>query len=169
LSKWSALNCIAFFYVWLSIVPAPSIVFYRHRLECFEAGSVYLFGQPYFLVTIGAQITEIIELSIKNETYFYSNMFPNGTIRVVTPVTEDGNRPKLNDQGQQIWKEDFFPITAKRAFELQNARLPKHLKKIIEVVNNGDVPAVAPVSNQVTVAELPVVVKKRGPKPKVHA
>lgn len=95
-------------------------------------------------------------------------MFPNGTIRVVTPVTEDGNRPKLDDRGQQIWKEDFFPASAKRAFELQNSRLPKHLKKIIEVVSDGDIKPVAPASQSV-VQEVPVVVKKRGPKPRNHA
>lgn len=96
-------------------------------------------------------------------------MFPNGTIRVVSPVTEDGNRPKLDDRGQQIWKEDFFPLSAKRAFENQNNRLPKHLKKIIEVVGNGDIKPVAPASNQAIVDEPPVVVKRRGPKPKQHA
>lgn len=94
-------------------------------------------------------------------------IFKGGTIRVVSPVTEDGNRPKLDDGGQQIWKEDFFPASAKRSFEIQNARLPKHLKKIIEPVSDGDItPPVQPASQ---VVEQPVVIKKRGPKPKNHA
>lgn len=95
-------------------------------------------------------------------------MFPNGTIRVLSPITEDGNRPKLDKSGQRMWKEDFFPVTALKAFERRNARLPDHLKKKIEPVSNGDVPAVQNVQTQV-MAEAPVTVKKRGPKPKQHA
>lgn len=97
-------------------------------------------------------------------------IFPNGTIRVLTPITEDGNRPKLDRSGQQEWKEDFFPLSAQRHFERRNSRLPNHLKKKIEVVGDGDVDARA-TGTQVVADTItaPVTIKKRGPKPKSNA
>lgn len=96
-------------------------------------------------------------------------IFPNGTIRVLTPVTEDGNRPKLDANGQRIWKEDHFPASAQKAFERRNSRLPDHLKKKIERMSDGDIAQpvqVAPVTNT---NDVPGIVKRRGPKPKVNA
>lgn len=63
-------------------------------------------------------------------------IFPNGTLRVVSPVTEDGNRPKIVD-GMPVYKETFLPKTAKRALDRQNNNLPNHLKKKIEIVDEG--------------------------------
>lgn len=99
-------------------------------------------------------------------------MFPNGTIRVLSPITEDGNRPKLDRNGQRMWREDFFPATSLKAFERRNNRLPDHLKKKIEPVSDGDVAVKQPaqaVTAAVVVTETPNVVKKRGPKPKNNA
>jgi hypothetical protein len=95
-------------------------------------------------------------------------IFKGGTIRVLTPVTEDGNRPKLDAGGQRIWKEEYFPATAQRAFERRNNRLPDHLKKKIEPVSNGDIQE-QPATTVSTVSTSTAVVKKRGPKPKAHA
>lgn len=90
-------------------------------------------------------------------------MFPNGTIRVVTPVTEDGNRPKIVD-GMPVYKETFLPKTAKRAMEKQNDRLPNHLKKSIEVLED------APVTVQPKAEAAPPKPRvKPGPKPKQNA
>lgn len=91
-------------------------------------------------------------------------MFSNGTIRVLSPKTVDGNRPKIGADGRIEYKEEFLPITAKRPLERQNNRLPDHLKKKIEVVSNGDIKPVA-----IQSAATETVVKKRGPKPKDHA
>jgi hypothetical protein len=98
-------------------------------------------------------------------------MFPNGTIRVVSPVTEDGNRPKIDPVTRQpVFKEEFFPKSAMKAFNDQNNRLPAHLKKIIEVVSDGDVKRVQPQSVAVETVAPPVIVRnKPGPKPKQHA
>ncbi len=100
-------------------------------------------------------------------------IFPKGTLRVVSPVTEDGNRPKIDpDTKQAIYKETFLPMTAKKALEEQNRRLPNHLKKSIEPLDDQPVKkAVQPamVSEQVEVKG-PVHPQrlKPGPKPK-HA
>lgn len=81
-----------------------------------------------------------------------------GTIRVVSPVTEDGNRPKIDPETKkQIFREDYFPGTAKAAFEDQNKKLPPHLQKIIEPLSDGDVAVKEPEK------------KKPGPKPKPDA
>jgi hypothetical protein len=72
--------------------------------------------------------------------------FANSYLRVVSPVTEDGNRPKIVN-GMPVYKE--------------TALLPQHLRKTIEEVHNEDVQPV--VTNQsVKTTER----KKPGPKPK---
>lgn len=95
-------------------------------------------------------------------------MFKGGTIRVVSPIREGGNRIKVDpDTGQTMYKEEFFPASAKPQFDRQNRNLPNHLKKKIEYVNDGDVkPAQQSVKQPVATAP---VIKKRGPKPKQHA
>lgn len=91
-------------------------------------------------------------------------IFPKGTLRVVSPVTVDGNRPKIVD-GMQVTKTTFLPKTAKRALENQNKRLPEHLRKKIEPLEEDYVdPAQV---TQPVVAEKPK--GKPGPKPKDHA
>lgn len=89
--------------------------------------------------------------------------FKSSYLRVVTPVTEDGNRPKLYN-GQQVYKETALPLSAKKHLEEQNRKLPSHLKKIIEVVSNDDLqPAV---TNQADNNQPKPGKLKPGPKPK---
>lgn len=98
-------------------------------------------------------------------------IFPKGTLRVVSPVTEDGNRPKIVD-GMPVYKETFLPKTAKRALERQNNNLPNHLKKQIQELEEDYVEPTqeaGPVATQQVVKQPLVVKNKRGPKPKNHA
>ena len=93
-------------------------------------------------------------------------IFPKGTLRVVSPVTEDGNRPKIVD-GMPVYKETFLPKTAKRALERQNNNLPNHLKKKIEVLEED---YVLPDQGAQQVAVAPEKPKgKPGPKPRKNA
>lgn len=86
--------------------------------------------------------------------------FTSSYLRVVTPVTEDGNRPRIVN-GQQVFKETALPLSAKKMLIEQNRNLPVHLRKIIEEVHNNDVqPVVTNQSVQDTGR------KKPGPKPK---
>lgn len=87
--------------------------------------------------------------------------FANSYLRVVTPVTEDGNRPRIVN-GQQVFKETALPLSAKKMLVEQNKNLPKHLQKIIEEVHNNDAQPV--VTNQSAAAQPER--KKPGPKPK---
>lgn len=84
--------------------------------------------------------------------------FNSSYLRVVTPVTEDGNRPKLFN-GQQVYKETALPLSAKKHLEEQNRKLPAHLKKIIEVVSSDEDRLI--VTKQTTPER-----RKPGPKPK---
>ena len=62
--------------------------------------------------------------------------FLNGDhLRILSPVTIDGNMLKLDDSGKAIYKETHLPMTAKKALLLQNSRLPPHLRKKIELVS----------------------------------
>jgi hypothetical protein len=88
--------------------------------------------------------------------------FHNSYLRVVTPVTEDGNRPRIVN-GQQVFKETALPLSAKKMLMEQNRGLPVHLRKIIEEVHNNDAQPV--VTNQ-SVTASQVERKKPGPKPK---
>ncbi len=90
--------------------------------------------------------------------------FKDSYLRVVTPVTEDGNRPRIVN-GQQVFKETALPLSAKKHLIEQNRNLPVHLRKIIEEVHNNDVQAI--VTNQSAAAQ--VERKKPGPKPKTNA
>jgi hypothetical protein len=66
--------------------------------------------------------------------------FTGSYLRVTTPVTTNGIIPKLNN-GQQVFKETFLPLSAKKALEKKNARLTRkgfgHLISQIEVVSDG--------------------------------
>lgn len=86
--------------------------------------------------------------------------FTSSYLRVVTPVTEDGNRPKLIN-GQQVYKETALPLSAKKMLVEQNRNLPQHLRKTIEEVHNNDVQPVV-TNESVKTTER----KKPGPKPK---
>lgn len=91
-------------------------------------------------------------------------IFPKGTLRVVSPVTVDGNRPKIVD-GMQVYKETYLPKTAKRSLDNQNKRLPEHLRKKIEVLGEDYVQP-----TQEAQPPAPEKVKlKPGPKPRPNA
>lgn len=86
--------------------------------------------------------------------------FKSDYLRVVSPVTEDGNRPKIDpDTGMPIYKETSLPVTARKQLETQNRRLPAHLRKRIELVSSDEPRPIATKAN-------PVIRKKPGPKPK---
>lgn len=88
--------------------------------------------------------------------------FKGDYLRVISPVTEDGNRPKIDSvTGMPVFKETALPTTAKKALDIQNRRLPAHLRKKIEMVSNSvDQP------RPIVTRENPVERKKPGPKPK---
>lgn len=87
--------------------------------------------------------------------------FTNSYLRVVTPVTEDGNRPRIIN-GQQVFKETALPLSAKKHLIEQNRNLPVHLRKTIEEVHNNEAQPV--VTNQSMAAQPER--RKPGPKPK---
>lgn len=89
--------------------------------------------------------------------------FTSSYLRVVTPVTEDGNRPRIVN-GQQVFKETALPLSAKKHLMEQNRNLPVHLRKIIEEVHNNDVQAI--VTNATPATKEPAERRKPGPKPK---
>lgn len=63
--------------------------------------------------------------------------FLNGDhLRVVSVITEDGVRPKLDESGRQMVKETLLPLTAKKHMEERNRELPNHLKMKIEVAKS---------------------------------
>lgn len=83
--------------------------------------------------------------------------FKSSYLRVVSPVTEDGNRPKIVN-GMPVYKETALPLSAKKMLMEQNRNLPQHLRKTIEEVHNNDVQPV--VTNHIPEKRNP------GPKPK---
>lgn len=89
--------------------------------------------------------------------------FTNSYLRVVTPVTDDGNRPRIVN-GMPVYKETALPLSAKKHLIEQNRNLPQHLRKTIEEVHNNDVQPV--VTNATAIKEVPER-KKPGPKPKL--
>lgn len=96
-------------------------------------------------------------------------IFKGGTLRVVSPVTEDGNRPKIDPETRlPIYKETFMPKSAKPALDKQNKRLPNHLKKKIELLPSDYVQPSQAVQ-EVAPVQSPVTRNKPGPKPKNHA
>lgn len=87
--------------------------------------------------------------------------FTSSYLRVVSPVTEDGNRPKIVN-GMPVYKETALPLSAKKMLMEQNRNLPQHLRKTIEEVHNEDV---QPVVTNESVKSQPER-RKPGPKPK---
>lgn len=86
--------------------------------------------------------------------------FTSSYLRVVTPVTEDGNRPRIIN-GQQVFKETALPLSAKKHLMERNRNLPQHLRMTIEEVHNNDVqPVVTNGAREI------IERKKPGPKPK---
>ena len=86
--------------------------------------------------------------------------FTSSYLRVVSPVTEDGNRPKIVN-GMPVYKETALPLSAKKMLMEQNRNLPNHLRKTIEEVHNEEVQPVVTNESVKTVER-----KKPGPKPK---
>lgn len=60
--------------------------------------------------------------------------FKEGYLRVITPLTIDGVRPRYDQQGRVMTKETELPLSAKKHLERQNQNLPDYLKKKIEVI-----------------------------------
>ncbi len=71
--------------------------------------------------------------------------------------------PQLSSapDGRVRIREDHLPLTAKKALEVQNLKLPNNLKKIIEIVYEGVEPQGAAFG-----PEQPKARAKPGPKPK---
>jgi hypothetical protein len=91
--------------------------------------------------------------------------FKGDYLRVISPVTEDGNRPKIDPvSGLPVYKETALPTTAKKSLDIQNRRLPAHLRKKIELVSTS-VEEVRPIATR----QNPVARQKPGPKPKANA
>jgi hypothetical protein len=91
--------------------------------------------------------------------------FKGDYLRVISPVTEDGNRPKIDSvSGLPVYKETALPTTARKALDIQNRRLPAHLRKKIELVSTS-VEEIRPIATR----QNPVERKKPGPKPKANA
>lgn len=61
-----------------------------------------------------------------------------GYLRVTSPLTIDGTRPRYDEQGRMMYKETELPLSAKKHLERQNNDLPDHLKKKIEVIKPGE-------------------------------
>lgn len=72
----------------------------------------------------------------KRKTFFMA-YFEGPYLRVLSPRTEDGISLLTDEQGRVVHKETFLPITAQRELEAQNVKLPKHLRKKIEVVGSA--------------------------------
>lgn len=88
--------------------------------------------------------------------------FTGNYLRVLSPVTSNGTNPKIGDDGRVQYKEALLPLTAKKALESQNNKLPEHLRKKIEVVNS----TMETIEAENTGGEL-ARRGKPGPKPKV--
>lgn len=85
--------------------------------------------------------------------------FTGNYLRVSSPVTTNGTNPKIGEDGRVEYKETLLPLTARKALESQNKKLPEHLRKKIEVVESG----METVAAEDTGGEL--ARKKPGPKP----
>lgn len=64
------------------------------------------------------------------------NFISGDYLRVTSVQTEDGSRPKLDENGRQMYKETELPLTAKKYMEKRNELLPNHLKMKIEIVKS---------------------------------
>src|SRR5688572_27401411 len=61
--------------------------------------------------------------------------FKGKFLRVLTPRTTNGINLKMVDREIQ-YKEQHLPITALKPMQAQNARLPEHLRHILEIVGD---------------------------------
>lgn len=97
-------------------------------------------------------------------------MIKGDYLRVLSPRTADGNRPMIGEDGRIIYKETELPMSAKKALDFWNKKLPPHLQKVIEVVRENPLPKQkAVVSEPVSDEVQEIARKKPGPKPKDHA
>lgn len=73
--------------------------------------------------------------------------FQGAYLRVLTPKTTNGMIP-LIENGQQVFIENFLPLTAKKQLERKNQRLTKngfgHLVAKIEIVGENPQPVFSP-------------------------
>jgi hypothetical protein len=73
-------------------------------------------------------------------------LFQQRHLRVETPQTTDGKNLAYNDDSTVIIKTSVAPVTARRALEALNAKLPTHLRsKITEVAAIAEPPSSKPI------------------------
>lgn len=89
-------------------------------------------------------------------------MLKGSYLRVLSPRTTNGTNI-LVENGQVVYKEAHLPLSAKKALEKQNEKLPSSLKKVIEVVHDGIEPTGGSFG-----PDQPMTRKKPGPKPKTQ-
>lgn len=58
--------------------------------------------------------------------------FPGPHLKITTPQTFDGMNLAHDSSGNVITKVTFLPLSAKKAFEKKNLKLPQHLRHKIE-------------------------------------
>lgn len=76
--------------------------------------------------------------------------FTEGYLRVTSPQTIDGSRPKYDEDGRIMTKETELPLSAKKHMEKQNKNLPDHLKKKIEVIPGDQVKVIQSIASTTT-------------------
>lgn len=56
-------------------------------------------------------------------------------LKVLTPVTVNGNTLAYDADKNPIYRESIVELAAKKDFEALNAKLPEHLKHKLEIIN----------------------------------
>lgn len=62
------------------------------------------------------------------------SFFKGDYLRVMSPVTTNGMVNQFGPDGRPLYKEDHLPVTARKALEKRNLKLPENLRKKIELV-----------------------------------
>lgn len=70
--------------------------------------------------------------------------FKGEYLRVLTPVTADGNTLEYYEDGQVKYKESHLPTSARKSMEKENLNRAKHLQHKIELVGSFDTAPAAP-------------------------
>lgn len=67
-------------------------------------------------------------------------MFKSGYLKVLTPVTTNGRDPVMTTEGKIKYRESHMHPLAQKRMIAKNAKLPNHLKHIIELVKEEPEP-----------------------------
>lgn len=67
--------------------------------------------------------------------------FQGEYLRIRTPVTIDGKNIKYDLEGKVIYKETHLPLTARKSMEMENLKLPTHLRHKIELAGGAAKPS----------------------------